>query len=1020
MLINCPKCQTPVEYETGDIGDDETPNFIDGVSSIHCPKCGDVEFVIDIGETRIVSNPGALATEKLAHFTLLRLLGRGGFGSVWLADDDNLGRQVALKIPVSKDDDSKSLLHEAKTAARLKHPNIVSIYEVGIEEGQIFIASEFIDGMTLRDMLSANKPTIQRTVEILIPVADALQHANDHGVVHRDIKPANIILNHDGQPFVTDFGLAKKISADASISSEGQVLGTAKYMSPEQASGKTRETDHRSDIYALGVVLFEMLTSHPPFRGNVRAIMHQKIFEDAPSARTLNPSLPKDLETICLKCLEREPEKRYQNASEVAEELTRFQNGEPIKARPVSSLEKVWRWCRRRPYVAALVASLFFSLTFGLAGVSFFWFKAEQSAEVANRLYYYSQMKLAVQYLFQGDHEALQQALHPFDEGQKLSKFKGFEWEYFDSKMDIFKQIVRIDTPVLDVAISAQGEMFAGCGSNKEIFVWNTDDGELIQTLGIPAGKFWSISFSPLNGNLASGSSDGKIRIWNPRRSNQPIFEIKHGSPVKLVRYSPDGKTLASAGTKGAVRIWNAKTLERLAEIPTGKAELKDFRFSPDGVHLAIATDNEFISIWKIENQVRVQRIGPSPDIEKFVYSDDSQTLVVGTYTGETLWWSTESGEHFLLKEPNSGAVGDLEFSKNPDRLLVVKQNGDLTLYDSESKRETNRFTTHMLSFGMIDRSKNGKTIVSGSGDGVIKIIRLDHLHLPDTIWEDQHIRQVEVLNSGQKVAVLIGDERVEIASLNSINSKRIPVLEGVRITSIAPQRSGNLLAIAGEKDEVILWNLETNQVAKTLSSGTDSPTDVLFSHDGKQLVVANRTGKTWIYNVNNFKTPLMSWTSKQPKMTAISFRPDDEEIALSFESGQVEVRNLSLNGKLKHSLNVTSVPQALCYFGEEASLAIGTNSGRLHIWNRDRPEESTVVAAHATRINTLVAFPDQKRFASGSRDKMVKIWSAETTQQITTLVGHERQIFSLSISPDGKTLVSGGLAGDVRIWRGE
>ena len=201
-----------MEYETDILGDEETPNFMDGVSSIHCPKCGDVELVIDMGETRVVSDPGSLGKEKLAHFTLLRLLGRGGFGSVWLAVDDNLGRQVALKIPISKDGESNSLLHEAKTAARLKHPNIVSIYEVGIEEGRIFIASEFIDGMTLRDFLSSGKPTIQRTVELLIPIANALQHANDHGVVHRDIKPANIILNHAGQPFVNDFGLATTLN----------------------------------------------------------------------------------------------------------------------------------------------------------------------------------------------------------------------------------------------------------------------------------------------------------------------------------------------------------------------------------------------------------------------------------------------------------------------------------------------------------------------------------------------------------------------------------------------------------------------------------------------------------------------------------------------------------------------------------------------------------------------------------------------------------------------------------------
>ena len=276
-------------------------------------------------------------SKTIGHFTLIRILGAGGFGTVWLAQDNDLERQVALKLPIARDADTESSLHEARTAATLHHPNIVSVYEVGRDGDQVFIATEYIEGMTLGDSLSAGKPKIERTFGVVSAVANALQHAHDLGVVHRDVKPANILIDENGKPCIADFGLAKRISAEQSISADGQILGTARYMSPEQAVGKTFETDHRSDIYAVGVILFQMLTAGLPFRGNIRAVLHQKMFDEAPSPQTLEPSLPKDLETICLKCLEREPSKRYQSSSEVAAELQRFASGEPIQARAISS-----------------------------------------------------------------------------------------------------------------------------------------------------------------------------------------------------------------------------------------------------------------------------------------------------------------------------------------------------------------------------------------------------------------------------------------------------------------------------------------------------------------------------------------------------------------------------------------------------------------------------------------------------------------------------------------------------------
>ncbi len=347
---------------------------------VTCSHCGsDISLVENRVETRV-----AKALHSVAHFRLLSRLGVGGCGTVWKAHDTKLDRSVAIKIPRSGAFDSKEeerFLREARTAAQLSHPNIVSTYEVGHDGDNTYLACEFIRGVPLSSWLTAKKLTPREAAELVVKLATALHYAHDQGVIHRDIKPANVMMDAEGEPRITDFGLAKREFGDESISADGQVIGTPAYMSPEQARGDSFSANRQTDVYALGVLLFQLLTQELPFRGNIEMLLHQIQYDSPPNPWTLNPGIPVDLATISLKCMEKAPGRRYSSAKALAEDLQRFLNDEPILARKVSPLVHAWRWCRRKPAAAGLLGVIFLLAMFG-PGVAWRQSKLRRQAQV--------------------------------------------------------------------------------------------------------------------------------------------------------------------------------------------------------------------------------------------------------------------------------------------------------------------------------------------------------------------------------------------------------------------------------------------------------------------------------------------------------------------------------------------------------------------------------------------------------------------------------------------------------------
>jgi len=604
--------------------------------------------------------------QRIGEREVLEEIARGGMGVVYKVRHEGLGRTEALKMILggahASDETIARFYAEAKAAANLDHPGIVKIHDSGIHDGLPYFSMEYVEGRSLGDLIEDGPLPAREAAEYAGKIARAIGYAHAQGVLHRDIKPANVIVNSDGEPRITDFGLAKQIDSGSNLTLTNQVMGTPSYMPPEQAEGRMSDVSSTSDVYSVGGVLYAMLTGRPPFQGeNIRATLDQVVTQQAVAPRQLNSAVPKDLETICLKCLRKSPPDRYDSAQALAEDLTRFLNGEPIHARPVGRLEKGWSWCKSNPLVAVLAVLVALTLVTGITVSTFNMLKAwsaeelaEQKAKVAlhNEKLAESRRLSTVAAQQQAEQESMRavaekelaerqrdraewllyaQRIHlakqAWDNNQpKLAwtylnscrwDFRGWEHDYLYTQFS--KGMVRFSNAVKDVSVCPTGQYVAVAEGNS-IRIVNLETLREESTLLGHSNSVRSVAYSPNGALIVSGSWDGEMRIWDARKGEVLYVSKAHRGSVETVSFSSDSLKVVSGGRDQTCKVWDAENGKQIfIEDPLGNTPVTDNRR-------------------QITNTSSIASAAFSPDNERIVTGDfDGGVKVFHATTGQRL-----------------------------------------------------------------------------------------------------------------------------------------------------------------------------------------------------------------------------------------------------------------------------------------------------------------------------------------------------------------------------------------------
>jgi WD40 repeat protein/tRNA A-37 threonylcarbamoyl transferase component Bud32 len=975
-----------------------------------------------------VESVGA-GSRSFGPYELLGKIGEGGQGVVFKAREDTPHRIVALKLirsgPLASNEEIRRFRDEADAAAELDHAHIVPIYHVSEHRGQWYFSMRFMEGGSLARRLSHYSTHPREAAALMVRVARAVQHAHRHGILHRDLKPSNILFDAEGQPYVTDFGLAKRVTPDAEATVSGVIVGTAQYMAPEQALGKKGVVTTASDVYGLGAILYSMLAGQPPFRGDswVEILEQVKIREpELPSAR--NRKVSRDLETICLTCLRKDPQRRYESAEALAEDLERWLAGEPIRARRTGAWERTIKWVQRRPAIAGLLGTVILVAALGFISVAWQLRQTKRLFAEADLTNYLNRIALA--------NEAW--SSNNFGRAAELlagcpGKQRDWEWYYLMGLRQTAP--VRFQGhagTVYSVAFSPDGRYLASAGADWMIQVRDLASGGTIQTLTGHEDTVRCVAFSPLGSCLASASWDGKVKIWDIAAGHLVHDLVGHAGRVISAAYSPDGKRLASAGADGSVRIWDVETGELVGEPMVHGDTVLSIAYSPDGQRIASASDDGVVKLWDAAAARPILTAPENIEIPRgMAFSPDGLHLALACGDGVIRVLDTETGRVVLRsRSAHTDAVRGVAYGPEGTRLASVGGDGAVKVWNAATGQEA--ITLHA------DRNLLARSVAFGPArdpvrlavaydDGTIGVwqaprdtSRCDALRV--LTGHEGVVYGAAYSLDGQHIATASGDRTIRI--WEAATGRERFVLKGhlSQVYSVAWSPDGKHLASAGADKVIRIWDATAGGPVRTLPGHADDIWCVAYSRDGR-LASVDGKGIVRLWDATTGRA-IRTIAAEDLGVWSAAFSPDGNRLLLGCGGGIIQIWDtiaeerkplLAWKGHERNVYGVTFSPdgQRIASAGEE---------GTIRIWDAQTGRAGTS-CVFSSRCDGVAFSPDGKLLAAAIGDGTIKVWDVGTDRQELRLVlyGHTSRVLCVAFSPDGRCLVSAGFDASVRVW---